>query len=611
MTDRTIQDLLDDLAAAVRAALMAAGATEADASAIGIVRPPKPDLGDLAFPCFTLSKALRKAPQAIATDVAAHLGSTAGIASAEAAGGFVNVRLDPGATAAVALRHALRDPDAFADGTAGRGKRLLVEFSSPNTNKPQHLGHVRNNLLGAAVARLVAHDGYEVIRTNLVNDRGIHICKSMVSFRRFAEGKSPDDVGIKGDHYVGDLYVRFETALRAELAAYKEAGGTLDKEEFFNSEHSSLGTEAREMLVAWEQADPEVRALWERMNAWVFAGFAVTYDRMGVAFDWIQKESETYLLGKEIVQAGLDRGVFTRREDGAIVCDLGQLALKGVEGTKVLLRGDGTSVYMTQDLGTAKMRADERSPERMVYVVADEQNHHFRVLFGVLDLVEPGLGSRCHHLSYGMVNLPHGRMKSREGTVVDADDLMDELHRLAAEEVDRRYPELSAAEKAHRAERIGLAGLTFFVLRFSPQSAIKYDPEASISFDGETGPYLLYTYARSRSILRKAGVTEQSERLAAADLTALATPEEHRVSMELLELCRVLPEAARSYDPSRLCSQLYAVARAYNGFQNSRDHQVIGAGEPLESARLTLVAATGAALRMGLGILGIETLEEM
>lgn len=604
----TIQQLLENVDRLVRVALLTTGVSAEEARSIGIVRPPKPEMGDLAFPCFTLAKTLRKAPQAIATQVAEALAAAPGIASAEPAGGFVNARLDPAMAARVTLGHVLRDPEHFADGDRGQGKRLLVEFSSPNTNKPQHLGHVRNNLLGAAVAALAAHEGFEVIATNLVNDRGIHICKSMVSFRRFADGKSPADVGQKGDHYVGDLYVQFETALRAELEAYTAAGGTLDKEAFFNSEHSSLGTEAREMLVAWEQGDPEVRALWSTMNGWVFDGFEKTYQRMGVSFQWVQRESETYLLGKEIVQQGLDRGVFERLPDGAVVCDLAKLDLKGVEGTKVLLRGDGTSVYMTQDLGTAKMRADERAPERMVYVVANEQDHHFRVLFGILDLVEPGLGSRCHHLSYGMVNLPSGRMKSREGTVVDADDLMDELHRLAGEEVERRYPELTAEERWLRAERIGLAGLKFFVLRFSPQSAIKYDPEASISFDGETGPYLLYTYARSRSILRKAGAAET---LPAADLAKLQTPEEHRVVLELVELARVLPEAAASYDPSRLCGQLYAIARAYNGFQNSKDHQVIGVEPELEAARLTLVAAAGQALKMGLGILGIETLEEM
>lgn len=603
----TIQQLLEGIDHQVRVALLATGISAEEARGIGIVRPPKPDMGDLAFPCFTLAKALRQAPQAIASVVAASLVGVPGVAGAEAAGGFVNLRLDPAATADATLRHVLRDPDHFADGDRGAGKRVIVEFSSPNTNKPQHLGHVRNNLLGAAVSELLAHEGFDVVRTNLVNDRGIHICKSMVAYRRFAEERAPADVGKKGDHYVGDLYVQFEAAFRAEHEAWRTAGGTLEREEFFNSEHSSLGTEARAMLVAWEQGDPAVRELWATMNGWVFEGFEATYRRMGVSFQWVQKESETYVLGKEIVQQGLDRGVFQRLPDGAVVCDLAQLALKGVEGTKVLLRGDGTSVYMTQDLGTAKRRADERSPDRMVYVVADEQNHHFRVLFGILDLVEPGLGSRCRHLSYGMVNLPSGRMKSREGTVVDADDLMDELHRLAAVEVERRYPDLPPAEKAHRAERIGLAGLKFFVLRFSPQSAIKYDPEASISFDGETGPYLLYAYARSRSILRKAGVTAPP----LADLSLLATPEEHRVALEIVELARVLPEAAASYDPSRLCSQLYALARAYNGFQNSRDHQVVGSEPALQAARLTLVAAAGAALRMGLGVLGIETLEEM
>ena len=606
----TLQGLTNTLLSHIAETLGELGVAAEDRN-VQLVRPPKPEMGDLGFPCFQLARALRKNPAVIATDVAARLSAHPALAEASATGGFVNLRLDPATLARAALQHVLLDPDHFSDGEGGAGKRLLIEFSSPNTNKPQHLGHVRNNLLGAAVGRLAAHDGYDVTRVNLVNDRGIHICKSMVAYKRFGGGQAPEGLGVKGDHYVGDLYVQFETAFRAEYAAYAANGGTLEREAYFNSEDSSLGTEARRMLVAWEEGDPAVRELWATMNGWVLGGFDATYRRMGVEFDWIQKESETYLLGKELVGEGLARGIFARRPDGAVTCDLSLLETKGVEGHKVLLRADGTSVYMTQDLGTALKRVEQKHPDRIVYVVANEQDYHFKVLFGVLDLLEPGLGARCHHLSYGMVNLPAGRMKSREGTVVDADDLMDELQRLARVEVDKRYPDLDEDERALRAERIGLAGLKFFVLRVSPQSSIKYDPEASISFDGETGPYLLYTYARSRSILRKAGVADGDPVLALDALHRLSTPEEHRVSLELLELSRVLPESAAAFDPSRLCSQLYLLARAYNGFQNSRDHQVVGVERELERARLTLVAAAGAALKMGLSVLGIETLEEM
>jgi arginyl-tRNA synthetase len=615
-----------------------------------LVPPPKPELGDWGFPCFALAKSLRKAPPLIAKEVAAKIEPDALVARVATEGAYVNLSLAPAALAAIVLEEVLRERDRFGAGQAAPAKQVMVEFSSPNTNKPLHLGHLRNNVLGSSVASLLEFFGHKVTRVNLVNDRGVHICKSMLAYRRFGEGIDPERAGKKGDHLVGDFYVRFDRAFSEEYAAWKQtaaaraklaawlegkageaalAAAAKDpaapaaeklffdgyKDAYFNSD-SALGAEVRELLRRWEDGDAETLELWRRMNGWVLAGFDASYARLGVRFDETQFESETYKLGKALVEDGLARGVLRRLEDGAVVCDLAQVKLKG---EKVLLRSDGTSVYMTQDLGTAVMRFERFALDRLIYVVGDEQLYHFEVLFKILGLLRPGLADACYHLAYGMIRLPEGKMKSREGTVVDADDLMDEMRRLAREETRSRADEgkahsegIDEAELEHRAERIGMAALKYYLLKFTPRKSFEYDPKESIDFLGQTGPYCLFNYARTRSLLRKALAGEDP----AFGATAAARLGSDR-ERELVRLLAAFPEtvarAAQSLDPSRLTEYLFELSKAFAFvFTDKANHPIATCEDAeLRHGRLMLVAAIGHTLRAGLGLLGIEALEEM
>lgn len=623
----TMQELLLEATVEARRSLIDLGISPETADQLTLSKTPSLEKGDLAFPCFPYGKRLRRSPQQIANDVAKNIASPNFTASVD--GGYVNLQFSPELLAQSTIQGILHSPTTFADSKEALGRTILIEYSSPNTNKPQHLGHGRNNVIGQAVAELAKRLGYSVCQVNLINDRGIHICKSMEGYRRYGEGGTPEQLGKKGDHFVGDMYVLFEKALSKEFEAYKKRGGALEKKDaFFNSPDSKLGVETRSMLQAWEDGDKEVRDLWKLMNSWVLKGFEETYARLGIEFDWVQRESQTYLLGKELVEEGHQRNFFFPREDGAIVCDLAQLGQKGVEGQKVLLRADGTSVYMTQDMGTAILRFDERKPDCMTYVVANEQNHHFQVLFGILNLLRPGIKDKCRHLSYGMVNLPSGRMKSREGNVVDLDCLLQELADLVSIELKKRdrTHELSDEERNRRAEVIGQAALRYYLLSHNPASTIMFDPEKSIgssqegeggAFRGKTGPYLLYAYARSRQILKKAGCLDNCEVSDPEVFSALMGDGERGIIRELFALVQVLPEAAKASDPSRLCSQLYTIAQTFSTFYNAKDasgkplYPVVVAKEPKRSARLALVGAFGAALKMGLSVLRIEVLEEM
>jgi arginyl-tRNA synthetase len=523
----------------------------------------------------------------------------------------------------------------------------MVEYSAPNTNKPLHLGHLRNNLLGASIAAILGFHGHEVTRVNLVNDRGVHICKSMLAYERWGEGTDPERSKEKGDHLVGRFYVLFDRRFSEEYAAWQQTGPARErlaawleskagqqakkaadkgkgaapekvffakkKDDYFNTE-SALGAEVREMLRRWEGGDPEVRGLWRRMTDWVLSGFDQTSARMGVGFDHVQYESETYKLGKEIVEEGLEKGVLRRLDDGAVVCDLQQVGLKG---EKVLLRSDGTSVYMTQDLGTALERFDRFKIDQLVYVVGDEQIYHFDVLFRVLGLLRPGLTDACHHLAYGMIRLPEGRMKSREGTVVDADDLMDEMHRLAAAETQARADEgkahtedLTPEEREFRAERIGMAAIKYYLLKFTPKKSFEYDPKESIDFLGQTGPYCLFNYARTRSLLRRAGGAPAFDAQTARRLTS---DRELEVVRLLMAFPDVVARAASSLDPSRVAEYLFELCKSFAFiFTDKANHPIVTCeDEQLRGARLMMVEAVGNTLRAGLGLLGIETLEEM
>lgn len=561
--------------------------------------------GDLCINGFHLAKALRQAPPQIAAKLAAVLAGRGPIARAEAVSGYVNLFLDPKALFEDVVGAAVRDGMFYGRTAAGASSpKLLVEFSSPNTNKPQHLGHVRNDTLGESVARILAAAGAVVTRANLVNDRGIHICKSMLAYQREGLGITPLSAGKKGDHLVGDFYVLFDKRFRAEFEAYKGAhpeAAAMDKEEFFKI--SEWGRAAQAMLVAWEQGDPSTVELWKTMNKWVLDGFHETYESLGIRFDRIYFESETYVLGKEIIQEGLSRGVFQKRADGAVEIDLTADKLD----KKVVLRSDGTSVYITQDIGTTVMKANEHQVDGQIFVVGDEQIHHFKVLFTILKRLGYKWADGLHHLAYGMVNLPEGKMKSREGTVVDADDLIAEVTALAAEEIKGRDPEISPADLEARSKRIGLAALKFMILSVTPQTTMIYDPKKSVEFDGDTGPYVLYAYARCRRMIEDSGLDEKS---LAFDAAKLGDPSETKLAIQLLKLPGVIRRAAKSYNPALVAAYLLDLAHTYHS--HNRAVPILKADDAdTRRARLALSLATANAIKGGLDLLGIETVDRM
>ncbi len=564
---------------------------------------PAGQQGDFTLNCFRIGKFCGN-PMAAAQRVAEFLQSHSDIESVAVIKAFVNLTLKP------AVLHGASAADA--DGLLVRAilpeekrRRVLIEFSAPNTNKPQHLGHVRNNTLGMALGALLKRVGHDVIEINLVNDRGIHICKSMLCYQRVGNGRNPENTGIKGDHLVGDFYVEYNKMLSAEIKSLREAHPEFadkDSEELFLE--TEIGKATQKMLQDWENSDPAVRELWQMMNSWVFAGFDATYKRMGINFDHTYLESETYLLGKDIIADGLAKGVFGKREDGAVICDLGKM------GKKVVLRSDGTSVYITQDIGTTKRKYDDYKPESMIWVVGDEQNLHFQMLFEIMKRLGFEWAKDLYHLSYGMVNLPNGRMKSREGTVVDADDLFDEMSTLARNACAERGNEnIDEAELARRGEIIGLGALKFMLLKFNPKTTITFDPAASLRFEGDTGPYVQYVATRIASIERKAaekGVAAGG----AVDWNLLNTPFERELAVKLYFYPSVLQSAAEKRDCSGLVEYLLDVAKAFNRFY--RDCPVLGADDPaLAAARLALAGAVKKVITDGLATLTIGVPEAM
>jgi len=578
------------------------------------VQPPTDEFGHLGFPAFAFARQLRRNPNDIARDIAAAIEPDELIESVTTLKGYVNLFLNEKRLARLLLQQIFEKGDDFAARGVASAERWVLEYSAPNTNKPLHLGHIRNNLLGMALSTIAGYYGHDVVKVNLINDRGIHICKTMLAYQKWGEGSTPEDAGVKGDHYVGQFYVRFETEFRREYEAWSAGvAEPSSEEEFFNTE-SQLGGETRALLKAWEDDEPQTMELWRRMNGWVLHGFDTTYRRMGCEFDRVQYESETYRLGKKLVGEGLERNLFLRKGDGAVVLDLATI---GMDGEKVLLRPDGTSLYMTQDLGTAVMRLDDYSPDRLVYVVGDEQIYHFKLLFEILGLLRPGTGDRFHHLSYGMVRLPEGKMKSREGKVVDADDLMDELHRLAREEIELRAREGRAHSEgvddealAFRAERIAQAALKFFIFRFTPKKSFEYDPRQSIDFTGQTGPYCLYCYARTRSLIRKSGVKPVFD----PDLVDLLDqPSEMELVRQMFSYPVVVMRATESMDPSKIAEYAFNLAAGFaRMFTDRHGYPIVTCpDERLRQARLMLASAVGTVVRSALGLLGIEALEEM
>ena len=555
--------------------------------------PPQVELGDFTVECFPLAKQFRQNPVQIAQAIAAEIEPSESIQSVRAVGPYLNVKVYNRALFGGVCDEIVRQGERLGNTNMGRGQRVMVEYLSPNTNKPLHLGHIRNGVLGMGVSKLLEATGHTVIKANLVNDRGVHICKSMLAWLKWGDGGTPETTGTKGDHFVGDWYVRY---------AQEEEN------------HPDLEQETQAMLRKWESGDPETLKLWEMMNGWVYNGFAETYQKLGLEFDAFYYESHTYNLGKDLIQAGLEKGAFVEAEDGAIIAKLpvDQFGTQrdGSQKVETLLRRDGTSVYVTQDLGTAKMKFDEHQLDRSIYVVGSEQNYHFQCLFKLLDMLGFEWAPECYHLSYGMVNLPEGKMKSREGTVIDADDLIEEMFQLAADEIRQRDSEgeLSDKEVQKRAFAIGMAAIKFYLLRVRPELTINFDPKESISFDGFTGPYCQYAYARCASILRRA----QTQDLTSVDpdFSLLGNEEELQLIRALIQFPEVVEEAARDLSPARVCNHLFIVAQTVNQFYHK--HPVLSAeSPPLIKARLALINASAAVIKKALALLGIETLEEM
>ena len=550
--------------------------------------------GNMTVVVFPWVKAARKSPEQVGQEIGNWLvDNEPAVNRFNVVKGFLNIVIEPTYWNTV-LRHIADTADYGTVKATEESPLVMVEYSSPNTNKPLHLGHVRNNLLGFSLSEILKACGNRVVKTNIVNDRGIHICKSMLAWQKWGNGATPESAGKKGDHLIGDFYVLFDKHYKAELAELTAGGMSQEEAE----KASPLMQEARAMLRRWEAKDPEVRKLWETMNSWVYAGFDETYRRMGVDFDKIYYESDTYLEGKEKVLEGLEKGIMYRKDDGSVWADLTDAGLDH----KLLLRSDGTSVYMTQDIGTAKLRFQDYPIDKMVYVVGNEQNYHFQVLSLLLDRLGFRWGKDLVHFSYGMVELPEGKMKSREGTVVDADDLMDEMVG-TAREVDG----LSADEAEAIAETVGLGALKYFLLKVDPRKNMTFNPKESIDFNGNTGPFIQYTYARIRSVLRKA-----AEQGFAISEYATVVPNDKEIALiqRLADFPSVVSEAGRSYSPALIANYVYDLVKEYNQFYH--DCSILREEDAaVRSLRLTLSDVTSRVIRTGMGLLGINVPERM
>ena len=559
------------------------------------IQPTKPQFeGDLTLVVFPLLKLVPKKP----ADLAAELGdflvdSVVEVEAYNVVQGFLNIKIST-AYYINFLLELSQNPDFGLTPKTASSDTLLVEYSSPNTNKPLHLGHIRNNLLGAAVANILAANGDNVHTTQIINDRGIHICKSMVAWQKFGNAETPESAGLKGDALVGKYYVLFDQQYKKEIADLVASGST--EEQAKND--APILQEAKDMLLKWEQNDPDVRSLWEQMNAWVYDGFAKTYSRLGVHFDSYYYESDTYLLGKETVDEGLSKGIFYAKDDGSVWVDLTDEGLD----EKLLLRSDGTSVYMTQDLGTARLRyTNHPDMKGMVYTVGNEQDYHFKVLFLILKKLGYDWASQLHHLSYGMVDLPSGKMKSREGTVVDADALMDEMH-ATAKQISQELGKLDGMtedEKETLYHTIGMGALKYYILKVDPKKRILFDPKASVDFNGNTGPFIQYTHARIQSILRKAGGKTTS-----FDATVSLHDKEKLVLKTLSQFPTVIAASAKQHSPALVANYVYDLVKQYNSYYQEVPILVDEAN--IRSLRVALCAVVGQVIQKSLGLLGIE-----
>lgn len=593
----------DKLTASIIEGVKALYGQDVPAKMVQLQKTKKEFEGHLTLVVFPFLKMSKKSPEQTAQEIGEYLQQhEPAIANFNVIKGFLNLTIASDVWIEL-LNKIHADQKWGIQEAAADAPLVMIEYSSPNTNKPLHLGHVRNNLLGNALANVMAANGNKVVKTNIVNDRGIHICKSMLAWLKYGNGETPESSGKKGDHLVGDYYVAFDKHYKAEVAELMEKGLTKEEAEA----QSPLMLEAREMLRKWEANDPEVRALWKKMNEWVYAGFDETYRMMGVSFDKIYYESDTYLEGKEKVMEGLEKGFFFRKEDGSVWADL---TAEGLDH-KLLLRGDGTSVYMTQDIGTAKLRFQDYPINKMIYVVGNEQNYHFQVLSILLDKLGFEWGKDLVHFSYGMVELPEGKMKSREGTVVDADDLMEAMIETAKETSNElgKLDGLTKEEADDIARIVGLGALKYFILKVDARKNMTFNPKESIDFNGNTGPFIQYTYARIQSILRKAAEAGLTIPAVIPAGIELSTKEEGLIQI-LADFTNVVKQAGSDYNPSILANYTYDLVKEYNQFYH--DFSILREeNEAVKVFRLALSQNVGKVVKLAMGLLGIEVPERM
>ena len=601
----------DKLVASVISGQKALYSQEVPEKMVQIQKTKKEFEGHLTLVVFPFLKMSRKGPEQTAQEIGEYLKvNEPAVAAFNVIKGFLNLTI-ASATWIDLLNEIQADEQYGLVKATETSPLVMIEYSSPNTNKPLHLGHVRNNLLGNALANIVAANGNKVVKTNIVNDRGIHICKSMLAWKKYGNGETPETSGKKGDHLVGDYYVSFDKHYKAEvkelMTEFAAQGMSEDEAKAKAEAASPLMQEAREMLVKWEAGDPEIRGLWEMMNNWVYAGFDETYRKMGVSFDKIYYESNTYLEGKEKVMEGLEKGFFFKKEDGSVWADL---TAEGLDH-KLLLRGDGTSVYMTQDIGTAKLRFADYPIDKMIYVVGNEQNYHFQVLSILLDKLGFEWGKSLVHFSYGMVELPEGKMKSREGTVVDADDLMEEMIATAKETSQElgKLDGLTQEEADDIARIVGLGALKYFILKVDARKNMTFNPKESIDFNGNTGPFIQYTYARIQSVLRKAaesGIVVPGQIPAGIELSE---KEEGLIQM-VADFAAVVKQAGEDYSPSIIANYTYDLVKEYNQFYH--DFSILREeNEAVKVFRIALSANVAKVVRLGMSLLGIEVPSRM
>lgn len=602
----------DQITAAALAAIKELYGTEVPESMVQLQKTRTNFEGNLTLVTFPLLKTSKKNPEQTGEEIGKYLVEHCrAIAAYNVVKGFLNLVIAPAAW--VGLLNDINTDEHFGEKAVTDNSPLaMVEYSSPNTNKPLHLGHVRNNLLGWSLSQIMEANGYKVVKTNIVNDRGIHICKSMLAWQKWGEGVTPEKAGKKGDHLIGDFYVAFDKHYRAELKEmtdkFMAEGLSEDEAKAKAEKESPLMQEAHDMLVKWEANDPDVRALWEKMNSWVYAGFDETYKALGVSFDKIYYESNTYLVGKKKVEEGLEKGLFIRKDDNSVWADLTDEGLD----QKLLLRADGTSVYMTQDIGTAQMRFADYPIDKMIYVVGNEQNYHFQVLSILLDRLGFKWGKDLVHFSYGMVELPNGKMKSREGTVVDADDLvasMIENAKTLSEDKVNKLEGITEEEKNEIARIVGMGALKYFILKVDARKNMLFNPEESIDFNGNTGPFIQYTYARIRSILRKA----EAQNIVLPTLLADDAPlneKEIELVQKLNDFGAAVAQAGIDYSPSGIANYCYELTKQFNQFYH--DYSILGADTEAEKiTRLVIAKNVAKVIKNGMALLGIEVPERM